>query len=379
MHLKYRNINTAFRKIVQGIESGLFPVRRSPSRNGEVIRITEPLIVTYEKPCERVLFNQARDASPFFHTFESLYFLAGRNDLAPLQYYISDYGKFSDDGRTLNGSYGWRWRCAAGVPSLCTKKPEKGEQLCGFERPRIDQLQILINHLRRDPNSRRAVLQIWNVESDLLKIDSSKDVCCNISCVFEIREEQQPPHVRAPKPITRYLDMTVFNRSNDIILGMLGANAVHFSFLLEYMACCLGVEVGQYHQVTSNAHVYTWNWKPEEWLADETPDWYTKEEIVKTIPLVQNQDVFDKEVRRFIDHDWSDAPSQATAYQEPFLRLVAEPMCRAFYMHKQNRDYEAALHWVEKIEAEDWSWAALQWILKRQRNWMSKTLNREQA
>ena len=37
-----------------------------------------------------------------------------------------------------------------------------------------------------DVESRRAVLQMWNVEDDLLKVDSSRDVCCNLSVLFTV-------------------------------------------------------------------------------------------------------------------------------------------------------------------------------------------------
>ena len=45
---------------------------------------------------------------------------------------------FSDDSETLWGAYGWRWKKY-------------------FDK---DQLEIIIDMLRRNPNDRRAVLQI---------------------------------------------------------------------------------------------------------------------------------------------------------------------------------------------------------------------------
>ena len=40
------------------------------------------------------------------------------------------------------------------------------------------------------------------------------------------------------------LQMTVHCRSNDIIWGTYGANAVHFSILQEYVAARIGVDLG---------------------------------------------------------------------------------------------------------------------------------------
>src|SRR5690606_25634418 len=111
--------------------------------------------------------------------------LAGRNDVAPLAYYNSRMTEFSDDGETFNGAYGYRWRHGKidGESPVWSERNDlnvKGGH-------GIDQLQILIQHLKTNPNSRRAVLQMWNVEDDLLKVDSSKDVCCNLSACFSIR------------------------------------------------------------------------------------------------------------------------------------------------------------------------------------------------
>src|SRR3990170_4411256 len=100
MHLKYRNCNDAFRGIVSGIHSGVIRTNAVPSRVGECLMVEEPVIVSYDQPRERVLFNQARDANPFFHLYESLWMLAGRNDVASLAYYNSKISQYSDDEKT---------------------------------------------------------------------------------------------------------------------------------------------------------------------------------------------------------------------------------------------------------------------------------------
>lgn len=222
MHLRYRNLNHAFAHLVRAIHTGDVPTDGISSRNGETLTVREPTMVTYENPRDRVLLNRYRDANPFFHLYESLWMLAGRNDIAPLCYYNSRYKEFSDDGVTANGAYGYRWRHAQ--TDRETKIPYDARQ-GAFG---VDQLEILISHLRSNPHSRRAVLQMWNVEDDLLKIGglgnrcrcdmcdgtggvpllhdegetmqkcpkcdgsswmdepASKDVCCNLSIMFSI-------------------------------------------------------------------------------------------------------------------------------------------------------------------------------------------------
>jgi hypothetical protein len=47
------------------------------SRAGDVLVAPHPVMSVTSIPTERVLFDPARDANPFFHLFESLWMLAG--------------------------------------------------------------------------------------------------------------------------------------------------------------------------------------------------------------------------------------------------------------------------------------------------------------
>lgn len=381
MHIKYQNVNDAFRRsvdmfqtqIVRGLDQipyGGVELIRESSRNGDVLRIGEPVTFTYEKPLERVLFNAARDCNPVFHVFESLWMIAGRNDLAPLQYYVSTFGNYSDDKKTLNGAYGYRWRNARGHYQQLSDEQCKGWQvpigtIAEDATHRTDQLQVLIAHLRKYPDSRRAVLQMWNVADDLLKIDHSSDCCCNLSVKFSMRNTEVDMLRFKDEVLTGtvpVLDMTVFNRSNDMILGALGANYVHFSFLQEYMAAHLGIGVGRYHQISDNMHVYLNGFKPEEWLAPQDEPSYSME--LDLMPLVADPVLFDKEVKRFIDNPEG-------VYEEPFLKYVASNMCLAFRHHK-NRDYVRAMEAADQIESDDWRYVCRVWLRKRQAMWENK-------
>jgi thymidylate synthase len=402
VHLTCRNVNEAFRVLVESIHEGWIPTEVEASRYGEVIRVPEPVIVTYTSPLERVLFNAARDANPFFSLYESMYFLAGRNDVAPLAYYNSRMVEFSDNydqsaggidhKATLNDSYGFRWRYAV-----------SGMDSHDGTIDREDQLDTIVDHLRRKPESRRAVLQMWNVEDDLLNIEDSKAVCCNLSAVFRVEWGRCPrctdiaasgvvmapfapcSHCKGtPNDAPEILNMTVFNRSNDLVYGMLGANAVHFSFLLEYMAARLGLKVGKYHQVTADLHAYTKTWEPEKWLVDKTPDYYNPKAEdpyppldghhtnspagVHTIPLVKNPECFERECRQLVQLNDGrgvyDTRVSSGKWEEPFFQTVAQPMFNAYHAYK-TKSYSHALRWADLIAAPDWRIAARGWIQRR--------------
>lgn len=216
--LKVRNVHLA---LPAGIDLLLKEGITRDSRNGCVLIAPCPITTEYLKPTERLTFWPLRDVNTAFLVYEALWMLAGRNDLAPLRRYIKDFGRFSDDGETLHGAYGRRWR-TLGINA-------------------VDQLAVIARRLRADPDDRRCILQIWDGRKDLDA--KSKDVPCNDMVAF------QRDHHGA-------LDMTVFCRSNDIIWGAYFANAFHFSVLHEYMAGWIGCPVGVYRQISVNYHAY---------------------------------------------------------------------------------------------------------------------------
>ena len=234
---------------------------RRDSRNGPVLMAPEPVTVTYERPIERVMFWAARDCNPALHLYESLWMLRGRNDLAPMSRYAKQFNNFSDDGLTLHGAYGHRWRHHFG----------------------IDQLLTIIERLKKDPDDRRCVLSMWDGRVDLDR--DGKDVPCNTIATF------QRDHNGA-------LDLTVFNRSNDAVWGLTGANAVHFAFLLEYMAAQIGCPIGRYHQITTNLHGYLRTLEPLESINSVQLDPYKLKVIPIHMPLTADR--MDKEIRRVV-------------------------------------------------------------------------------
>ena len=344
MHFHCRNVNEAFERIVSAVHHEAVSVVRSPSRNGDVLKIEEPVIVTYSHPCERVLFNMRRDANPFFHLFESLWMLSGSNLVEPLAFYNSNISRYSDDSKTFHGDYGWRWRS------------------------NHDRLRRIAEALQKNPNCRRQVLAIWSAKHDLGA--TSADIPCNTQAYFSMRKEEITTTAnkvfRTHKSV---LDMTVCNRSNDLVWGMLGANVVHFSFLLEYMAALIGVGVGRYHQITNNLYTCIDKWEPNYWLdspkQEYNPTW-------KHQPLVSNPYVFDMECIQFVK-------SIDGEFTEPFLRDVAQPMCAAYRAHKQRRYYgdNNAMRILEKVHATDWKEAGMAWVEKRQRKWEAKSRQKQ--
>ena len=343
--IRAENVNHAY---YRGLDLFQVPVnyRRQESRNGATLECNEPVTTVYSKPWQRVLFDKTRDANPFFHLVEAIWMIAGRRDLKTIIPFNSGMSNFSDDHETLNGAYGYRWL-----------------QYFGY-----DQIETCVQMLKHEPDSRRVVLQMWDAVHDL---DSpSKDIPCNTNIFFKIREGK--------------LNMMVCNRSNDMIWGAYGANAVHMSILQEYVAAAVGAEIGEYRQVSDSFHVYEnelWNRvksteSPLAPMAGMTlippyPD---------TMPVVEDAPVFCLECETFIERldqfNWNN-PEDAdrlfsSRYMNSFLSKVLQPMVKAFIAHKQERNYVKAEHYLGEIEAEDWEIASRNWIEKRRANYEKK-------
>lgn len=224
MEIAARNVDEAWALFHvytrNAIESGSM-IQSSP-RGVRTLEFPYPVTTVYHKPEECVLTDPVRDANPFFHLYESLWMLAGRRDVERVKYYSSQISAYSDDQINFHGAYGHRW-------------------VHHFNEG--DQIEFLIRLLRKDPDTRRAVLGMWNPNADMEPaLHGGLDVPCNVAAFFRVRNG--------------YLDMTVANRSNDAVWGCYGANAVHFSFLLQHVARMAGFRVGAYVQMSNSLHVY---------------------------------------------------------------------------------------------------------------------------
>lgn len=166
-----------------------------------------------EEPWHHCILIPSRRWNPWLAMSEALWILAGRNDTASLLPYNSHINDYSDDGAHMYGAYGARI---------------------------FGQIDELIERLRKDPNDRRAVLQIW--DRDDLTVES-KDPPCNNTVYFKLREEK--------------LHMTVICRSNDIHFGLFAVNLPTFGILQEYIASRLGVGIGNQTHLSNSLHVYT--------------------------------------------------------------------------------------------------------------------------
>lgn len=338
---------------------------RAASRNGPVLVAPTPVTSVYRRPAQRVLFNRARDANPFFHLMESLWMLAGKRDAAFLTRYAKQLGEYAEPNGMIHGAYGHRWRYH-------------------FKQ---DQLAVIANKLRTNPDDRQAVLQMWDGQSDLdfggnewMGDDLTgdwKDRPCNTHAYFRVRKVETvypEPIVGGEGPFGTVashgvLDMTVCCRSNDVIWGAYGANAVHFSVLQEYLAAAIGVQVGTYYQISNNFHAYDNDlWKRcVEGISDFTAYRYSGD--VASAPMVTVPQKFLADCERFcedVDTMWTIGDFDGRPYDNVWMSLTAWNMALAHFYHKKGETV-LATRAVAAIQADDWRLACAEWIERRKK------------
>lgn len=341
--IKERNVNGALASALLMLhEKG----ELRSSRNGTVTAFPTPVTTMYVRPTERVLFSPMRNANPTFHLVESLWMLAGRNDVKFPATFVKNMKAFSDDSDTFWGAYGYRWRDFFGW----------------------DQIDKAIQELTDNPESRRVVIGMWNawdqhdVSPDFIVGQSGgKDVPCNTHIYLDRRDGK--------------LNMTVCCRSNDILWGCYGANAVHMSILQEYIALSIGCPVGWYCQVSNDLHLY--NAKTPEagvralaWNCIDY-DFYVKGDAKPLALWGQFEDraMFDRDLYSFFERfdnggviGTFSLQVEDPGYETRFFRNTVQPMVQSWAYRKTKVASQDAL---QVIEADDWRMAMTLWLEKQ--------------
>lgn len=213
------------------------------SPRGKLIKELRPVSIEYTNPYNRTTFLATRRVNPFFQLAESFQIISGVNDAQWLSMFNANMINFSDDGKTYNAFYGERLRHWGNNSPKGILSDEA-----------LDQLHDVYKRILEDKDTRQAMAAIGNPSFDnyeYLNVEKGKDVSCNLYITFKVRKNK--------------LHMVVFNRSNDLHWGTMGANIVQFSTIQETMCSWLrnsgneefkNLELGSYHQIADSLHIY---------------------------------------------------------------------------------------------------------------------------
>ena len=153
---------------------------------------------------------------------ELLWFLKGETNIKYLKDNgVSIWDEWADENGNLGPVYGYQWRS---WPSA------NGEH--------IDQISQLIDQIKKNPDSRRLLVNAWNVS----EISKMKLPPCHILFQFYVADGK--------------LSCQLYQRSADLFLGV-PFNIASYALLTHMVAQVCNLEIGEFIHTLGDAHIYS--------------------------------------------------------------------------------------------------------------------------
>jgi len=160
--------------------------------------------------------------------YELLWFLQGSTNIRYLQEHnVHIWDEWADTDGELGPVYGHQWR----------SWPD-------YEGGVIDQIQMVVDQLKHNPNSRRMIVSAWNVA----EVNRMALPPCHTIFQFYV---DYPDGQDAPGR----LSLQLYQRSADTFLGV-PFNIASYALLLQMMAQVTGLRPGDFIHTTGDTHLY---------------------------------------------------------------------------------------------------------------------------
>lgn len=153
--------------------------------------------------------------------YELLWFLKGDTNVHYLQEHgVRIWNEWADEQGELGPVYGYQWR----------SWPD-------YNGGHIDQISQVVDQIKHNPNSRRMIVNAWNVAC----VNDMKLPPCHLLFQFYVADGK--------------LSLQLYQRSADTFLGV-PFNIASYALLLQMMAQVTGLEVGDFVHTTGDTHLY---------------------------------------------------------------------------------------------------------------------------
>jgi len=225
------------------IEEGV----KRETRGKVCYELPEPFMFKITNPKSRWITIPERKWNITLAYAESLWLACGRNDLEMIAHYLKKMKDFSDDGVTMRGGYGPRLRKYNG--NSIDYNIKSSLQISNEPRVNeIDQIKFIIKCFEKDINTRQAIITIGDPIKDCFEISGSLKQTNDFPCTRSLHFMKHPTENK--------LNLTVHMRSNDILWGTSAVNIFNFTFIQEYIAQIVNLQVGEYYHIANNFHFY---------------------------------------------------------------------------------------------------------------------------
>lgn len=281
--MRWRNATHAF---VENLRELLVRGSRIRVRGQDTLEL-QNRVIRLEYPLERCTITPGRRNNIFATIAETMWVLAGRNDIPFLALYLPRAKEFSDDGYTWRAGYGPRLRSWHGV----------------------DQLSAVAGLLRADRNTRRGVMSIFDPAEDFVE---SRDIPCSNWIHCYIRDNA--------------LHMNVAVRSNDIVWGFSGINTFEWSVIQEILAYWTGARTGTATFFVSSLHLYSWHEQRAIEILERFPYFTCYESDIHSVSFQTPPASFDEALNAWfvvetaVREDPDKARGAVEAYGDPLFR-----------------------------------------------------------
>ena len=153
--------------------------------------------------------------------YELLWFLRGDTNVRWLQEHgVRIWNEWADENGELGPVYGHQWRAW----------PD-------YKGGTIDQIKNVLRQIRETPDSRRMIVNAWNVA----EVDSMALPPCHTMFQFYVADGR--------------LSLQLYQRSADTFLGV-PFNIASYALLLQMMAQVTGLKAGEFIPTTGDTHLY---------------------------------------------------------------------------------------------------------------------------
>jgi len=166
-----------------------------------------------ENPLDYIISDKKRKWSEEYAEYEWQWYLSGNKSAIDISKKAKIWKNHMDKSGNVNSNYGWHWK-------------------------KNNQLEYVINELKRDKYSRRAGFTIFDAKDHL---QYKYDTPCTYFIQFYVINEK--------------LNINVMMRSNDLWYGFCN-DQYCWSKLLQCIANKLNMGIGMYYHFANNLHVY---------------------------------------------------------------------------------------------------------------------------
>ncbi len=203
--------------------------KEQASQFGDTLEIINYSCCIKDPRAGRFVFTENREHSLKYIIGELVWYFSCEKTIDRIQHYSKFWNHLVDEEGFVNSNYGF-------------KIFRKQIHLDKDDIRHKSQFQYVVDELKRNRDSRRAIMFLNLLDEDYPKMHTTKDFSCTPYLHFLVRDGK--------------LNMLTYMRSNDFVYGFCN-DVPFFTILQELIAVELNLELGYYYHNAGSEHIYS--------------------------------------------------------------------------------------------------------------------------